>query len=138
MKDNDIEAHIRIIKEAYGKQAKAMLESIKQYFPSGVAHTTPEGGMFLWVTLPENTFIERPARPGDKRQSDFCARRPLLRQSSGTNTLRLNFSCTDEETTEIGIKSLGKAIERLFKSSKGRIRLLFESIGPCRLPCFSK
>ena len=118
MKDNDIEAHIRIIKEAYGKQAKAMLESIKQYFPSGVAHTTPEGGMFLWVTLPENTSSRDLLDLAIKDKVIFVPGDPFYVNRRETNTLRLNFSCTDEETTEIGIKSLGKAIERLFKSSK--------------------
>ena len=118
MKDNDIEAHIRIIKEAYGKQAKAMLESIKRYFPSGVAHTTPEGGMFLWVTLPENTSSRDLLDLAIKDKVIFVPGDPFYVNRRETNTLRLNFSCTDEETTEIGIKNLGKAIERLFKSSK--------------------
>jgi 2-aminoadipate transaminase len=120
IKDNDIEAHIRKIKEAYGKQAKAMLESIKRYFPDGVAHTTPEGGMFLWVTLPENTSSRDLLDLAIKDKVIFVPGDPFYVNRRETNTLRLNFSCTDEETTEIGIKSLGKAIERLFKSSKAR------------------
>jgi 2-aminoadipate transaminase len=120
IKDNDIEAHIRKIKEAYGKQAKAMLESIKRYFPDGVAHTTPEGGMFLWVTLPENTSSRDLLDLAIKDKVIFVPGDPFYINRRETNTLRLNFSCTDEETTEIGIRNLGKAMEQLLKRPKAR------------------
>ena len=116
IKDNDIEAHIGKIKEAYGKQARAMLKSIKQYFPSGVAHTTPEGGMFLWVTLPENTSSRDLLDLAIKDKVIFVPGDPFYVNRRETNTLRLNFSCTDEETIEIGIRNLGKAMEQLLQN----------------------
>jgi 2-aminoadipate transaminase len=115
MKDNDIEAHIRKIKDAYGKQLKAMLDSIKQYFPAGVAHTTPEGGMFLWVTLPENASSRDLLDLAIKDKVIFVPGDPFYVNRQNTNTLRLNFSCTDEETINTGIKNLGKAMKQLLK-----------------------
>ena len=120
MKDNDIDAHIGKIKEAYGKQANMMLESIKNYFPAGVAHTTPEGGMFLWVTLPENTSSRDLLDLAIKDKVIFVPGDPFYVNRRETNTLRLNFSCMDEETIETGIRNLGKAIEQLLKRSKSR------------------
>jgi 2-aminoadipate transaminase len=116
IKDNDIEAHIGKIKEAYGKQARAMLKSIKQYFPSGVAHTTPEGRIFLWVTLPENTSSRDLLDLAIKDKVIFVPGDPFYVNRRETNTLRLNFSCTDEETIEIGIRNLGKAMEQLLQN----------------------
>ncbi len=52
LKDNKIDDHIARIKKAYGRQCETMLESIREYFPKGVKHTRPEGGMFLWGELP--------------------------------------------------------------------------------------
>jgi 2-aminoadipate transaminase len=115
MKDNDIEAHIRKIKECYGNQLRAMLASIQQYFPAKVAHTTPEGGMFLWVTLPENTSSRDLLDLAIKDKVIFVPGDPFYVNRNETNTLRLNFSCVDEEMINIGIKNLGKAMEQLLK-----------------------
>ncbi len=53
LETNDIEAHVGLIKDRYGRQRECMVEMIKKYFPGEVTITEPEGGMFLWATLPE-------------------------------------------------------------------------------------
>jgi 2-aminoadipate transaminase len=115
IKDNDIDAHIKKIREAYGQQAKAMLYGIKRYFPDGVAHTTPEGGMFLWVTLPENASSRDLLDLAIKDKVIFVPGDPFYVNRQNANTLRLNFSCMDEETINTGIRSLGKAMQQLLK-----------------------
>jgi 2-aminoadipate transaminase len=115
LQDDDIEAHIQKIKEAYGKQLKVMLESIEQYFPAGVAHTMPEGGMFLWVTLPENYSSRDLLDLAIKDKVIFVPGDPFYVNRRNTNTLRLNFSCMEEETIRSGIKNLGKAMTQLLK-----------------------
>jgi 2-aminoadipate transaminase len=115
LKDNDIDAHIKKIKEAYGKQAKAMLDSIERYCPDGVAHTTPEGGMFLWITLPENASSRDLLDLAIKDKVIFVPGDPFYVNRQNANTLRLNFSCMDEETIITGIKSLGKAMQQLLR-----------------------
>jgi 2-aminoadipate transaminase len=120
MKDNDIEAHIQKIKEIYGQQLQAMLDSIAQYFPAKVAHTTPEGGMFLWVTLPKNTSSRDLLDLAIKDKVIFVPGDPFYVNRNETNTLRLNFSCVDEETINIGVRNLGKAMEQLLKHTSLR------------------
>jgi 2-aminoadipate transaminase len=115
MKDNDIDAHICRIKECYGRQMQAMLHGIEKYFPAGVAHTTPEGGMFLWVTLPEGTSSRALLDLALKDKVIFVPGDPFYVNRQNTNTLRLNFSCTNEETIDTGIKNLGKAMKQLLK-----------------------
>ena len=115
LQDNDIEAHIQKKKEAYGKQLKVMLESIEQYFPASVAHTMPEGGMFLWVTLPENYSSRDLLDLAIKDKVIFVPGDPFYVNRRNTNTLRLNFSCMEEETIRSGIKNLGKAMTQLLK-----------------------
>ena len=116
MQDNDIEAHIRKIKECYGRQMRAMLNSIEKYFPDGVTHTTPEGGMFLWVTLPQNVSSRDLLNLALKDKVIFVPGDPFYVNRQNTNTLRLNFSCTDEETIDTGIRNLGKAMAQLLKT----------------------
>lgn len=52
--DNSLEQHLEKIKKLYKEQAEQMITSIQKYFPAEVKHTIPQGGMFLWVTLPQN------------------------------------------------------------------------------------
>jgi 2-aminoadipate transaminase len=71
--------------------------------------------MFLWVTLPQNTSSRELLDLAIKDKVIFVPGDPFYVNRRNTNTLRLNFSCTDEETIEIGIKNLGKAMKQLLK-----------------------
>ncbi|MEC4677072.1 MAG: PLP-dependent aminotransferase family protein [Nitrospirota bacterium] len=113
LKDNDIDAHIKKIIQVYGKQQHAMLESIERYFPSDVGYTRPEGGMFLWATLPEHVTSLELFDLAVKDKVIFVPGDPFYVNRSGTNTLRLSFSCVDAATIKTGICRLGKAIDKL-------------------------
>jgi 2-aminoadipate transaminase len=115
LKDNDIDAHICTIRKAYGKQLKAMLNSIARHFPPNVSHTTPEGGMFLWASLPEHASSRKLLDLAVKDKVIFVPGDPFYVNRRDSNTMRLNFSCSDEASIELGIKRLGKAIEQLLK-----------------------
>jgi 2-aminoadipate transaminase len=111
--DNDLDKHINKIIKVYNSQRLAMIKSIEKYFPSGVSHTHPEGGMFLWATLPEGVSSMKLFDLAIKDKVAFVPGNPFYINKDETNTLRLNFSCVDEETIETGIKRLGKSIEKL-------------------------
>ncbi|MFO7595801.1 MAG: PLP-dependent aminotransferase family protein, partial [Desulfocurvibacter africanus] len=53
LRDNDLDAHIEKIRTTYGERRQAMVEAIREHFPHQAKATEPEGGMFLWITLPE-------------------------------------------------------------------------------------
>ena len=109
---NDLDEHITKIKDVYGKQCNAMIECIKKYFPEGVSHTTPEGGMFLWVTLPEGISAMELFQRAIVKDIAFVPGDPFYTTTDEKiNTLRLNFSCVDEKTIDIGIKRLGETIK---------------------------
>ena len=116
--DNDVEAHIEKIRDAYGRQCRAMLSSIKKHFPQNVKHTTPEGGMFLWAELPKNAAALDLFELAVKDKVVFVPGDPFYVNKTRTSTMRLNFSCADEETIEIGISRLGKAIRELLQKTK--------------------
>jgi 2-aminoadipate transaminase len=113
LKNNDIDKHINIIKKAYGDRCTAMLNSIEKYFPNAVEYTRPQGGMFLWVTLPDNISSLDLFDLAVKEKVIFVPGDPFYINKTATNTLRLNFSCVDEETIEIGIQRLGNSIKKL-------------------------
>jgi len=111
--DNDIDTHIQKIIAAYGSQRNAMIGSIKTHFPPDVEYTKPEGGMFLWATLPEAMSSMELFDLAIKDKVAFVPGNPFYVDRDQTNTLRLNFSCVDEQTIEIGIRRLGNAIKYL-------------------------
>jgi 2-aminoadipate transaminase len=69
--------------------------------------------MFLWATLPEGSSSIELFNLAIEDKVAFVPGNPFYINKETTNTLRLNFSCVDEQTIEIGIKRLGKSIERL-------------------------
>ncbi|AEH25328.1 aminotransferase-like domain-containing protein [Pyrococcus yayanosii] len=108
-----LERHIPKIIEFYKPRRDAMLDALERYMPEGVRWTRPEGGMFVWVTLPENinatAMLERAVAkgvayvPGEA----FYAHRDVK------NTMRLNFTYVDEAQIEEGIKRLAETIKEL-------------------------
>jgi 2-aminoadipate transaminase len=115
----DNKAHIRKVSEAYGKQRDAMVNAIKKYFPENVKYTEPDGGMFLWVILPENLSSAELLEIAMKKNVVFVPGNQFYTNRTGdVNTLRLNFTCSNEETIDRGIKILGDTIKELMDSKK--------------------
>jgi 2-aminoadipate transaminase len=112
---NDLDNHLTKIKNSYNNQREAMLNSIEKYFPEEIFSTKPEGGMFLWVTLPEGISAMRLFEIAINKKVAFVPGDPFYINKRSVNTLRLNYSCVDEDTIEIGIKRLGEAIDEVLK-----------------------
>jgi 2-aminoadipate transaminase len=117
LNDNDVEEHIAIIRKLYKKNRNHMIAAIKKYFPSDVKFTQPEGGMFLWVTLPKNISSLDLFELAIKEEVAFVPGIAFYSDQPQLNTLRLNFSNSSEEHIEEGIKRLGTAIKKLEKNN---------------------
>lgn len=113
--NNDVDEHIEKIKKMYRDLRNLMISRIEEHFPDNVHYTRPEGGMFLWVTLPEGLSSMDLFDLAIKENVAFVPGKAFYADGSGENTLRLNFSNSDEEKIEEGIKRLGKAIYGLMK-----------------------
>lgn len=110
IRSNDHDKHIEKILSIYGRQCEAMQASIRKHFPADISYTRPEGGMFLWAQLPRGQSAMALFELAVKDKVVFVPGDPFYVRGSRHNTFRLNFSCTDADTTEIGIARLGKAI----------------------------
>ncbi len=111
LKDNDINEHIAKIRQAYGRQRDAMVSAIREYFPEETQYTQPEGGMFLWITLPEGLSAMEVFNEAINKKVAFVPGDPFYINKKEVNTLRLNFSSVDEETIRKGIKRLGALLK---------------------------
>lgn len=94
--------------KAYAARRDCMLAALDHHMPDGVTWSRPEGGMFIWLTLP-------PAMDGGElltkslktQRVAFVPGRAFYADGSNSNTIRLSFSQADEKTIEEGIKRLG-------------------------------
>lgn len=116
--DNDIDEHILKIREVYKKQRDLMVSMIEKLFPEEVKSTRPEGGMFLWITLPENLSSLDLFELARKENVAFVPGRAFYVDGGGNNSLRLNFSNSDEEKIVEGIKRLAKVIKKLLMENE--------------------
>ena len=116
--DNDIDDHIATIARVYSQQREAMVQCLEKYLPPSVARTNPEGGMFLWLTLPKGISSMQLFHLAIQDKVAFVPGNPFYVDGREAETLRLNFSCTDEATTEVGIQRLGMAVDKLLANLK--------------------
>lgn len=111
--DNSIDAHIEKLRKVYGVHAKAMLSAIEKYFPQEVAYTRPQGGMFIWATLPKGLSAMDMIKPALKDKVAFVPGDPFYTDVKGANTMRLNYSNAAPDVITEGIKRLGNTIKKL-------------------------
>ena len=105
---------VRIIRQVYGERRDSMLAAMDKYFPPGVTWTHPQGGMFLWVRLPEHVNATELLKVALEERVAFVPGSAFYPQGGGENTMRLNFSNASPEMIEEGIRRLGRALTREF------------------------
>lgn len=105
------DSQVAKIGAAYSARRDAMLAALEKYMPSGTSWTKPEGGMFIWVTLPKGLDgAQLLARSIETEKVAFVPGQAFFADRSGENTLRLSFSCANESMIEEGIQRLGRLI----------------------------
>ena len=107
-----LDEHIKSINELYGRNCACMLSSLDENIPSSVSYTRPEGGLFLWVTLPRSTdmddFIKRTV---DAKIAVVPGSTFMPDPSKKTSSFRLNYSMPTEEEIKKGISILAQVIK---------------------------
>ena len=103
--------HIPKIIKLYKEKRDIMLDAIEDYFPDGVKWTRPDGGMFLWVTLPEHIDTEKLLQKAIENKVVYVIGAAFYPHRDHRNTMRLNFTYPTNEQIEEGIKRLAKVIK---------------------------
>ena len=110
IKDGFLERHIPTIRTLYGQQCQAMLAAMDQHFPAGVHWTRPEGGMFIWVTLPKHIDAMQLLDVALASNVAFVPGAPFYANAPETNTLRLSFVTVPPARIAEGIAILGRLL----------------------------
>ncbi|AEW17464.1 GntR family transcriptional regulator [Brucella abortus A13334] len=112
------DAQVAKLHGVYKHRRDRMLEALAKYMPEGVHWTKPEGGMFVWVTLPEGMDgASLLAASIDSEKVAFVPGKAFFADGTGANTLRLSYSCANDEMIDEGIKRLGRLIRAHTKSA---------------------
>lgn len=107
-----LKRHVQIIRKVYRERRDVMLSAMEEFFPEGVTWTRPQGGMFLWVRLPEKVDAAKLLRVALEEKVAFVPGAAFFPNGGGHNTMRLNFSNAQPEMIREGIRRLGRAIAR--------------------------
>jgi len=106
----DLDAHIRENILIYKKRRDVMIAAMKEEFSQGVSFNQPNGGLFLWVTLPEGRDSRELLRRAYESGISFVPGGSFYPGAAKNNEFRLNFSNVSEEKIRTGIKLLGRII----------------------------
>lgn len=105
--------HVTDLRSVYGQRRDVMMEALREYLPAGVECTKPQGGMFLWLTLPGKVDTLSLLEAAMKVGVAFVPGAPFWVGEPPTNTLRLNFSNATEVRIRTGMARLGELLRNL-------------------------
>jgi 2-aminoadipate transaminase len=110
-RDNFLEEHVKLIRQVYGERRDVMLQALDEYFPEEVTWTHPQGGLFLWVTLPPGSDCNELLQEAIKRDVAFVPGDCFFPGEEGKRHLRLNFSNATLDQIREGVHRLSIAVK---------------------------
>ena len=102
-----LDEHVKVIRATYKERRDVMLETMDEIFPREVQWTRPQGGMFLWVSLPEPMDSTELLKKAIDKKVAFVPGASFHPNGGGNNTMRINFSYSRPEVIREGITRLG-------------------------------
>jgi 2-aminoadipate transaminase len=104
-----LDRQVEIIRKVYRDHRDIMLDAMEREFPAGIHWTRPQGGLFLWVTLPQGCNSEEILLTAvEKEKVAFVPGAPFHPLGGGENTLRMNYSNASPDAIQRGVRRLGR------------------------------
>ena len=114
MSEYDLEGHIEKIRKLYMHKAGLMIAALEKYMPADVKFTRPDGGIFLWCSLPEGYSLDEfVKRCSDKNVFVVPGTAFLPDESEVTRSFRLNYSMPSDEEIDRGKKLLAEVVQQM-------------------------
>ena len=107
-----LDEHVEKIKTIYVAKRDTMLAAMDKYFPEEAKWTKPDGGMFIWVTLPDYVDTKEMFPRAIENNVAYVNGAAFFADHSGRNTMRLNFTYATHEQIDLGIKRLADTIKQ--------------------------
>jgi len=106
VQDGFLDAHIPTIRTLYARQCELMLSALDEHFPAEATWNRPQGGMFIWVDLPEGVDSTALLAKAIEQNVAFVPGTPFYATNPKANCLRLSFVTVPADKIEIGVKRL--------------------------------
>lgn len=103
--------HVGELRSLYLQRRDAMLTALDTHMPPGASWTTPEGGFFVWLTLPEGASVAKLLPAAREQNVEFLPGAATYHHGEGDNQLRLSYSFADEGQIANGIRILGELVK---------------------------
>jgi 2-aminoadipate transaminase len=110
-----LDKHAEVIRKVYRERRDVMLDSLEEHMPAGVRWTHPEGGLFLWATLPGTLRSIEVLQDSVKEKVAFVPGESFYPCGGGENTMRLNFSNATPQNINEGIARMARVIRKRLK-----------------------
>ncbi len=118
VEEGHLDRHIPEIVNFYKPRRDAMLAALEEYMPEGVRWTKPEGGMFVWATLPEGIDTKLLMEKAVSRGVAYVPGEAFFVHRDVKNTMRLNFTYVPEDKIREGVKRLAEVLDAEIKALK--------------------
>jgi 2-aminoadipate transaminase len=105
-----LEKNLKKTIDLYRIRRTHMINCFRKYMPAGVTWTEPQGGLFLFVTLPSHLDTDEIFKKAIVKNVAFVAGSSFFCNNSGHNTMRINFSFSNEQEIEAGVQRLSQVI----------------------------
>ncbi len=122
-RDGFLDQHVKLIRQAYRERRDVMLQALKEFFPPEVTWTHPQGGLFLWVPMPQGTDGQELFQAALAQDVAFVPGDCFYGNDSeeGCRHMRLNFSYSEPEQIKEGIRRLSQAVKRQLYHEHARV-----------------
>src|ERR687886_2373536 len=102
--------YLHSLKDLYRRRRDTMLDALAEHFPREAAWTRPQGGLFLWATLPDYIDTTDLLARALSHNVAFVPGRAAYLDGRGGSSMRLNFSGVDEDDIREGVRRIGKIV----------------------------
>lgn len=110
----DIDAHIAKLCEVYSRKCRLMMDCMDEYFPACVTYTCPQGGLFLFCTMPEQYDSKAVMEKALEKGVAFVpGSTTMIDDRASYSTFRMNYSTASEADIKKGIRILGDVLKEV-------------------------
>ena len=105
-----LDSHVDQLRKIYSRRRDIMLKALEREMPEGATWTRPEGGFFIWLTLPEEIDAGRMLPQARERGIEYLPGATCYQDGRGKNQIRLSYSFAEDDEIEDGIRILGEVV----------------------------
>lgn len=114
-----LEHHVAQLRGIYHRRRDIMLDALRAHMPEGTTWSVPDGGFFIWVTLPEGVDTTRMHDQVQELGVEYLPGPASYADGSGSNQMRLSFSFVEDDRIETGIRIIGDVAKAELMEGRG-------------------